>query len=58
MLTFILRIFIRHLKNEEGAERKCNFENKISCERKRAIFKKIFNEHHIVAIEEHIRVFL
>jgi hypothetical protein len=31
---------------------------KISFERKRAIFKKILNEHHIVAIEEHIRVFL
>jgi hypothetical protein len=31
---------------------------KRSGERKWTIFKKIFNEHHIVAIEEHIRIFL
>ena len=31
---------------------------KISCERKRGIFEKIFNEHHIDAIQERIRVFL
>ncbi len=28
------------------------------CERKKEIFKKFLNEHHIVAIVEHIGVFL
>jgi hypothetical protein len=31
---------------------------KRSCERNRAIFKTILNEHYIVVIEKHIRVFL
>jgi hypothetical protein len=31
---------------------------KRSCERKKAIFKKILHEHHKVVIKEHIRVFL
>jgi hypothetical protein len=53
---FILRILQWHVKNEEGAERKCNFE-KFSW-KKKAIFKKILYSHHLVAIEEQIRVFL
>jgi hypothetical protein len=31
---------------------------KRSCERKRTIIKIILIDHHIVAIEEHVRVFL
>jgi hypothetical protein len=38
--------------------RKENATLKRLCERKRAIFKNILNEHHTVAIEEHLRVFL
>ncbi len=35
-----------------------NASLKRSCERKRTNFKKLLYEHHIVAIKEHIRVFL
>jgi hypothetical protein len=38
--------------------RKENATLKRSCKRKKTIFKKILYEHHIVAIKEHIRVFL
>jgi hypothetical protein len=31
---------------------------KRSCSRKKAIFQKFHNDHHIKAIEEHVRVFL
>jgi hypothetical protein len=33
--------------------RKENVALKRSCERKRTVFTKILNEHHIVAIKEH-----
>jgi hypothetical protein len=38
--------------------RKENATLKRSCERNRTILKKILYEHHIVAIKEHVRVFL
>ncbi len=56
VLSFILRF-------SYGAERikKARKENatlKRLCERKRAVFKKIHYEHHIVAIKGHLGVFL
>jgi hypothetical protein len=44
------------LKNEEGMERKCNFEE-IPRKKKDNLLKNTF-EHHVVAIKEHFRVFL
>jgi hypothetical protein len=38
--------------------RKENATLKRSCGRKKTSFKKILDEHHIVAIKEHIRVLL